>query len=113
MDNLAQLIKQQDILFEDLVIQLQKDLNLSGIDPDYFDGVVSPDMLLQRTENFIAEMISSYPEAFNRFMYRIDVPEKELAQINHRVLGDLTTHLTQLILKREIQKIVFRKQFGA
>ncbi len=113
MNHIMELIKQQDVLFEDLIIQLQKDLNLSGIDPDFFNEIDTAEELLQRTQSFITEMISHYPEAFNRFMYRIDVPEKELTQINHHALGDLTTHLTKLILKRELQKIVFRKQFGA
>jgi len=113
MEQLKELQNEKDILTQEVVVQLQKDLRLSGLEPDLLNDQMSLDELVNQLRAIVTEMISYRPGDFDRFMYRIDVPEKQLKGVLHRDLDKLVDHLSLLILKREMQKIVFRKQFGA
>ena len=85
---------------------------LSGIEPDYFDDITSGEILLQRLERFIQDMLSYQPSDFDRFMYRVDVAEKDFSGLTTTDLTVLVEQLVLMVLKREMQKIIFRKQFS-
>ncbi len=113
MESLHDILNQKDILLEELISQISKDLYLSGIDSDNFDNLKTAGELVAQLNVFVSDMITYQPELFNRFMYRIDVDEQTLNHLIYTRLDDLVNHISQLILKREMQKIIFRKQFGA
>jgi len=112
MTGLQLLTTHQDISLAELTGQIQKDLILSGIAPDYFNGIDSGEILLQRLEHFIQDMLSYSPSDFDRFMYRVDIAEKDFSGLTTTDLTMLVEHIVLLVLKREIQKIIFRKQFS-
>ena len=112
MTGLQLLTSHQDILLTELIGQIQKDLLLSGIDPDYFDDIASGEILLKKLEHFVQDMITYHSADFDRFMYRVDVSEKDFSGLTNIDLTLLVERIVFLILKREMQKIVFRKQFG-
>ena len=103
---------QKDISLNELTEQLKKDLKLAGIDADYFNNINSKDDLLEKLKNFIQDILSYQPTEFDRFMYRVDVPEKEFSGILTTNFEVLVENMVFLILKREIQKLIFRRQFG-
>jgi len=106
------LIITQNIEPKAIIKQIMKDLTLSGIDTDAFVNITTAGQLVTALKQLVSEMLTYRFEDFNRFMYRIDIPEHKLTNILHRDLNLLVEELCVLILKREIQKIVFRKQFG-
>lgn len=112
MVTLNDLLLQKQVLLEELIAQIKKDLTLSGIDDDFFDNILTSIDLQDRMQHFVTDLISYHADDFNRFMYRVDVPEKKLSGILHTQLEEVAAQLSLLILQREIQKIIFRKQFG-
>ncbi len=112
MTGLQLLTTHQDISLTELTGQIQKDLILSGIDPDYFNGIDSGETLLKRLEHFIQDILTYHPADFDRFMYRVDVAEKDFSGLTTTDLTLLVERIVFMILKRELQKIIFRKQFG-
>jgi hypothetical protein len=112
MTSLNDLLLQKQVLLEELITQIKKDLTLSGIDKEVFDNIVNSEDLQIHMQGFITDLISYQADDFNRFMYRVDVPEKKLSGILHTQLEEVAAQLSLLILQREIQKTIFRKQFG-
>ncbi len=112
MTGLQLLTSHQDISLTELISQIQKDLILSGIDANYFDDINSGEILLHKLEHFIQDMLSYQPSDFDRFMYRVDIAEKDFSELTTTDLTMLVKHIVFLVLKREIQKIIFRKQFN-
>ncbi len=112
MELLSETLIKKNILVDELTAQIKKDLQLSGIDDDIFKNIITADALVLQLQHFVTDLLSYQPENFNRFMYRIDVSEKDLSHLNFMQLTDLAEHISRLILNREMQKIIFRKQFG-
>jgi len=110
---MEEIINSQDIKLETISNQIIKDLTLSGLETDAFENLSSPTDLANALKNLVSEMLTYRYEDFNRFMYRIDIPESKLSNLLHRDLASLVDELCVLILKREMQKIIFRQQFGA
>ncbi len=107
-----ELLAQKDQNFAELKAQLNKDLQMSGIDTGYFEEATTPEAWLRQLSLLITDLLQYHTEAFDRLMYRIDISEKILQQLNEAEFSTLTEHITYLIVKREIQKLVFKKQFG-
>ena len=110
MNNLVKLIDTTN--FEALVAQINRDVTLAGIDSDTFNNVETPEELISRLQNFIDVLVSNYQESFSNFMYRVDVPEKEVNAINKGEMTHLIDEITFFVLKREMQKVYFRKKFS-
>jgi len=112
LSGMEELITTQNIELDAIIKQIKKDLTLSGIDTNEFDNITTANQLVTALKSLVSEMLTYRFEDFNRFMYRIDIPEHQLSNILHRDLTLLVEELCVIILKREIQKIVFRQQFG-
>ena len=112
MNSLQLLSGQKDISLNEITGQLKKDLKLAGIDAGYFEQIETGEALLEKLQYFIQNIVSYHPADFDRFMYRVDVPEKEFSGILTTDFEVLVENMVFLVLKREIQKIIFRKQFG-
>ena len=113
MNRFTELLSQKDLNFSDLKTQFFKDLQMSGIDIDFFEAETTPEVFWQWLKHLVSDLLSYHTEAFNRLMYRVDIPEKELQKLQHTCLPELSEHIAYLILKREMQKLVFKKQFGS
>ncbi len=113
MENLQGLILKKEFDFKDLKQQLIKDLILSGIDSQYFEDINDAQMLIEKLQTFVSDLLSYHTADFDRFMYRVDINENKLSGLNHTNMSELIQNLCYLILIREMQKITFRKQFKA
>ena len=112
MNSLELISVQKDIYLSELTGQLKKDLILAGIDAGYFEQIETGEILLEKLHHFIQDILSYHPSDFDRFMYRVDVPEKEFSGLLTTDFDMLVERIVFLVLQREIQKIIFRRQFG-
>ncbi len=107
------LVTQQQLeLFDDLVKQIKKDIQMSGIDTDEFSTVDSAEDLINHLKFFIETLITNYADLFSNLMYRIDIPEKHMNQLDFSNMENLIEQLVYFIIKREGQKVYFKKRFS-
>jgi len=107
------ILKDNAINLDELVTQIQKDMQLSGLNTSNFDNMQSITDFINRLQDFVSDLITHRPADFDRLMYRVDIYESNFNQILNQDFEDLVAYITLLILKREVQKIVFRKQYGS
>ena len=112
MNSLQLISGQKDISLSELTTQIKKDLKLAGIDAGYFEEIETGEVLLEKLQHFIRDILSYHPADFDRFMYRVDVPEKDFSNLITTDFETLVDRIVFLVLKREMQKLIFRKQFG-
>ena len=112
MNSLQLISEQKEVSLTELTGQITKDLSLAGIDTTYFENVKTGEVLLEKLQYFIQDILSHHQTDFDRFMYRVDVPEKEFSGVMTTNFDVLIDRIVFLVLKREMQKLIFRKQFG-
>ncbi len=111
MERLHNVINIPAVSWKEINRQFSKDLNMSGIDHEAFLKVETPEAFLTLFKSLIMDLISYHSEDFNKLMYRIDVPEREMVKIIETSFDQVVEQTCYLILKREAQKVIFRKQF--
>ena len=102
-------LKEKKVLFNDLLIQLKKDLDLSGIDSDLLDRVTNEKDLIEILMQIIEDLLTYRLDLFQNLLYRIDITEE---QLRLGLEDNPQIRLTEIILKREILKVYFRKKFS-
>jgi hypothetical protein len=108
-DQLLQQAQAED-LYAALIDQLNKDFNLAN-DPVDFPKSTNPLELKIQLQEKIYRMISFKYAEFLSLLYIIDVAEDEVKRLDGSDLQILSHHISFLVLKREWQKIWFRKHF--
>ncbi|WP_435254162.1 hypothetical protein [Tenacibaculum sp. A30] len=98
-------------LYKDLIIQLNKDFSLTGIDID-FSKDSSPLALKESLQKIIKELILQDFNSYSNLLYRIDVSEKEIQNITSSDIDKYSENATFLILKRVWKKVWFKHQFS-
>jgi len=97
-------------LYKKLILQLNKDFLLANIDLDFHEEVLPSSLKLILHETVYKLIQEKFTEYLN-LLYIIDVPEKQVKALD----GDDTLKLSEdvafLILKREWQKVWFRKHY--
>lgn len=88
-------------LKEELIGQLEKDLNLQFSDDQ-------PDTLYRQTYETVSYRVQQ--NSLSELLYRIDVNEGKAAACLAE--EDPVHCLTRMILKREAQKVLFRRQYS-
>ncbi|WP_243832663.1 hypothetical protein [Myroides indicus] len=94
-------------LFMQLVRQLEKDFQLSVASDLIFNAQTAEELVVE-TQFFLEKVAVNTPAKFSSLLYRIDVAE---ADINNLQAGNLAEYLEQvtfLVLKREFQKVYIR-----
>ncbi len=101
---------QAETLYLSLIEQINKDFNLAneGID---FPLSISPDELKIQLHEKIYRMIQYKFAEYLNLLYIIDVSEIEIKKLDGSDLVILAEQVAFLILKREWQKVWFRKNF--
>lgn len=97
-------------LYQDLIVQLNKDLLLGGINSKVSD-TIEPLVLVSQLKLILENLIKNDYQAFSQFMYTLDVSEKKIKAISETELNKLLIKLTDLVLERLIQKVVLKAQF--
>ncbi|NCP21679.1 MAG: hypothetical protein COZ76_08720 [Flavobacteriales bacterium CG_4_8_14_3_um_filter_35_10] len=97
-------------LYQHLIVQLNKDLLLGGINLK-FDSKIAPLDLVNQLQVAIENLVKNNYQTFNQFMYTLDVSEKKINDISETELSKLVLKLTELVLERLMQKVVLKQQF--
>jgi len=97
-------------LYKNLIRQLNKDLRFANIDLEFNDDILPTSLKLILLEK-IHELIHHRFDDYLNLLYRIDVPENEVRQIDASDSRVLTEKVTFLILKREWQKVWYKHRY--
>ena len=97
----------EGILVE-VITQLNKDLTLSGIEYE-FDIDSEKDKFIINLLNWIEATLSKNEDVLFNFLYRVDVDQKRIYSND----GLPQENLLQLILNRELQKVVLKRQYSS
>ena len=110
--HLAVFSKRLDLL-QQVVAQLTKDFQLSGFDIQFSgDETNAYQELTRQIEPLIANMLEFQNERFWTLLYSIDINEKQVREALFGENPNSVQLLTDLILKRELQKVVIRNHYA-
>ena len=102
-------IVESENLFQNLILQLNKDFQLSNLS-ESFELSITPIQLKEQLNKIIVNLLTNNYDDYLNFLYRVDVPEKELLTIKSNNLEATINQITFLILKREYQKVWFKNR---
>jgi len=109
-DALQSLLRLEQMeMLKKLIIQLNKDLALSGIETQ-FNTNWSPEMLIGNLNKAIAGLMEKNFQNFQNFLYRVDISEKKLGTIRTNDFQETVNTISLMILKKEWQKVWFRNR---
>ncbi len=98
-------------LLRDVVAQINKDFRLNGFDVEFSgEGETAYQELSEQLIPVIEYMLEHQTETFWNLVYSIDLNEAKVKQIlfGQEEVENAIGQLTDLILKRELQKVVIR-----
>jgi|GEM_PF-309521 len=100
-------------LLQQVVAQLTKDFQLSGFDVQFSGDETNAYLeLTHQIEPLIANMLEFQNERFWTLLYSIDINEKQVREALFGENPNSVQLLTDLILKRELQKVVIRNHYA-
>lgn len=97
-------------LFNEIILQLKKDIKMSGL--DLLGDLNSPKDLSNSLLKLIQEENENPPQALMNLLYRVDVKELEIHQIAKRMNVSFEEAIAIGILNRTLKKVEFRKKFN-
>jgi hypothetical protein len=97
-------------LYARLIEQLNKDFQMANVTGN-FETTNSPAKLKMRLFEVLLNLINNQYDDYLNLLYRIDVPERELAKLKNVNLTTSMEDITYLVLKREYQKVWFKHNF--
>jgi regulator of sigma D len=101
----------QTLLYEDLVNQLNKDFEIIGTAVN-FSETKNPKDLFEFLQEVISELLEKHFDMFLNLLYRIDINEYQIKTIINQLADDTEQQIAFLILKREWQKVWFKKFYS-
>ena len=99
-------------LYKALIVQLNKDFQLSNIE-ESISVTVSPDVLKQQLFIFVEKLIYNEFDSFLNLLYRIDLSEQEIKKNSNQSTTVYIEYVTFLILRREWQKVWFKQNYSS
>ncbi len=102
---------QKENLFTQTIKQLNKDFQLANIDEN-INETLEPVELKKELESFVLELLTNNYDCYLNLLYRVDVPESELMKLSGKVLAETVAEISFLIIKREFQKVWFKKRYS-
>lgn len=106
---LLQSISRQN-LYQDLLIQLEKDFTLSN-ESITIPLDTNPEDLINILHQKVYHLISFKFNEYLNLLYIIDVSENKIKQLDGSDLSILSQQVAFLILKRECEKVYYRNKF--
>lgn len=98
--------------FLDLVRQqIQKDFGLEGFQME-FEGSDDLEDVYHKLYDQITRFVQQDFNGLMRLLYRIDISEHKVQRQMDLIQDDTARAISELIIKREIQKVILRKQFS-
>jgi len=100
-------------LFLKFKMQLQKDFENCGLNGEFADALVADfDLILNAVESEIEKLNKISASKLTGLLYRIDVNEAQIKKMmNQRPDGRFNEVVAELIIKRELQKIIIKEHF--
>lgn len=98
-------------LYDKLVIQLNKDLNLANIELSFSDDV-EPKVLKSELHEMVYKLINDRFADYLNLLYVIDVSESQVKKLDGSDALRLSEQITFLILKREWEKVWYRNKYN-
>jgi hypothetical protein len=99
-------------IWKDVLQQVRKDFDENQIKCDFDKSLTIFDQVFDSLKAFLLDMNFSQQDLL-QLLYRIDVPEKNVQQLETIVnLDNFLDELTRLILRRELQKVMIRKYYS-
>ncbi|GGW30085.1 hypothetical protein [Arenibacter certesii] len=110
--NIAALLEyaQENSLYRDLVLQLRKDFTLANVFVDFPDDILPMDLKTVIHEKVYYLIMERFSEYLN-LLYIIDVSENAVKAVKSNDVVEISGEVSFEILKREWQKVWFRKKY--
>jgi hypothetical protein len=99
-------------LYLSLIQQLNKDFILSNLEKNISESS-TPTELKSELYAVIEELINSSFDTFLSLLYRVDLSENEIKHLPKENFETYIATVSFLILKREWQKVWFRKEYSS
>ena len=94
------------------VAQLEKDFLLIGVSFDIQKPVADYKTLFSFTYNLVNSLNEKEPKQILNLLYRIDLSEEMVQKQMQETALSFTEMLSELIVKRELYKVVLREKFS-
>jgi len=98
-------------LYQELLQQLMKDFELSGLSFELKPIITASD-LLEKLQQQIKQLIHYNFDAYLQLLYRVDIPEKMMQSNELQDSDEMAIRTTFLILQREWKKVYLRKKYS-
>ena len=109
--NLSPYFNQIDLI-KDAANQLIKDFELFGLEIKFSGNAYNAyEELFEQVEPRINKLISTNQQKFMNILYRIDLSETQIKKALEDSNEPFSAVVSDLIIKRELQKVVIRKYF--
>lgn len=110
-DNFSALAKPD--LFEAFKNQIKKDFEMCALNADFVLKLDSDyGLLLQSLAKEIEAVMKNYSTKLSELLYRIDISEQQVKKLSkEKTDSHLFDIVAELIIKRELQKVVIREMF--
>ncbi|WP_419213726.1 hypothetical protein ACNR9Q_06105 [Maribacter sp. X9] len=103
-------LSEKQVLYESLVLQLQKDFTLANNPLNIPNDIKRDELIKVIVEKIYFLMMERFQDYLN-VLYVIDIPEKEFQHIEMTDAVEVSGQMAFLILKREYQKVWFRNKY--
>ncbi len=112
-DNLSQYFNRIDLI-KDTANQIIKDFDMFGLEIKFSGNAYNAyEELFEQMEPKINQLINTNQSKFMSVLYRIDLSDVQINKaINENSSETFSAIISDLIIKRELQKVVIRKQFN-
>ncbi len=112
-DNLSQYFNRIDLI-KDTANQIIKDFDMFGLEIKFSGNAYNAyEELFEQIEPKINQLINTNQSKFMSVLYRIDLSDVQINKaINENSSETFSAIISDLIIKRELQKVVIRKQFN-
>ena len=100
---------QKEDLLKKLIQQINKDAGLVGIEFNLLESSTAQNLVVD-LQNLLLDLIKNDFSSYVNFLYRIDISEKKLIELQDLEINNLSKKVTLLILQKEWQKVWFRSR---
>lgn len=110
--DLSQYFNRLDLI-KDTANQIIKDFDMFGLEIKFSGNAFNAyEELFEQIEPHIDQLIHSNQQKFMSILYRIDLSDEQIKKaVNENSSEPFSTIVSDLIIKRELQKVVIRNHF--
>jgi hypothetical protein len=111
--NISQYINRLEFI-KDTANQIIKDFDMFGMEIKFSGNQYNAyEELFEQIEPYIGHLISSNQQKFMGIIYRIDLSDEQIKKaVNENASESFSEIITDLIIKRELQKVVIRRHYS-